>query len=80
MTDTAEVFWQRVCAFPNARYWAKNNRDELIVAANGRVKGMLSESSSTEEINVLDILADELALGSQVKIVHGDYSYTTEPR
>ena len=64
MTDTAEAFRQGASAFRNARDWAKENRDELIVAANVRVKSMLSESSATEEISVLDTSADELALGT----------------
>ena len=51
MIDTAEAFWQGASAFRNARDWAKENRDELIVAANVRVKSMLSELSTTEEIN-----------------------------
>ncbi|KAL9100361.1 MAG: hypothetical protein Q9163_004252 [Psora crenata] len=48
ITGTAERFREGVGAFRNARDWAKEQRDGLIVAANGRVMGMPKETSTLE--------------------------------
>ena len=37
MTDIPETFRQGACALRNARDWAKEKREELIAAANGKV-------------------------------------------
>ena len=48
ITGTAERFREGVGAFRNARDWAKERRDGLIAAANGRVMGKPKETSSLE--------------------------------
>ncbi|KAI9841528.1 MAG: hypothetical protein M1837_000629 [Sclerophora amabilis] len=48
MTDTAERFREGASAFRNARDWAKEQRDSLIAAANGRVRDAPFERSSFE--------------------------------
>ncbi len=56
MIDTAETFRAGAGALRNARDWAKDRRDELIAAANGRLVGMpmentISESSSDNTLS-----------------------------
>ncbi|MCJ1402237.1 hypothetical protein MMC11_005457 [Xylographa trunciseda] len=48
ITGTAERFREGVGAFRNARDWAKEQRDGLIVAANGRAMGMPKETTILE--------------------------------
>ena len=48
LTDTPETFRQGVGAFRNARDWARTQRDELIVTANGRPTAMPGETSTLE--------------------------------
>lgn len=48
LTDTPESFRQGAGAFRNARDWAKEQRDRLIAAANGRVTDMPKEASTLE--------------------------------
>ena len=48
ITGTAERFREGVGAFRNARDWAKEQRDGLIEAANGRVMGMPKDTSTLE--------------------------------
>ena len=48
ITGTAERFREGVGAFRNARDWAKEQRDELIAAANGRVTGIPKETPTLE--------------------------------
>lgn len=76
MTDNAARFREGASAFRNARDWAKEQRDDLIAAANTRVIGMPRETStlessghsmlsqSTHELAQLEseTSADELAL------------------
>lgn len=67
MTDTAERFREGARAFRNARDWAKEQRDELITAANGRTTGMPKETStlksSTHRISQSTI--EPVTLGSE---------------
>ncbi|KAL8700904.1 MAG: hypothetical protein Q9201_005199 [Fulgogasparrea decipioides] len=48
MTDTAGSFREGASAFRNARDWAEEQRNELIITANGRLKGMGRETSTLE--------------------------------
>ena len=54
MTDTPETFRQGASALRNARDWAKEKREELIIAANGKVSDAEHPESETS--------ADELTL------------------
>lgn len=82
MTGNPETFRQGATALRNARDWAKEQRDELVTAANSRVVDMPMEtstlessghsilSSSTNEPILLesDTSADELALNDSVSV------------
>ncbi|KAH0544333.1 hypothetical protein FGG08_001474 [Glutinoglossum americanum] len=48
LTGSPEQFRQGASAFRNARDWTKEQRDELITAANGRVGNMPIETSALE--------------------------------
>jgi len=48
LTDTPDVFRKGASALRNARDWAEEQRNELIAAANGRVIGVLKETSTLE--------------------------------
>ncbi|KAL9608152.1 MAG: hypothetical protein Q9167_007004, partial [Letrouitia subvulpina] len=48
ITGTSERFREGVGALRNARDWAKEQRDELIAAANSRVMGLPKETSNLE--------------------------------
>ncbi|KAI9765135.1 MAG: hypothetical protein M1839_005613, partial [Geoglossum umbratile] len=48
MIDTPERFREGASAFRNARDWAKEQRDKLTAAANGRVMDMPTETSTLE--------------------------------
>ncbi len=48
ITGTAERFREGVGVFRNARDWAKEQRDGLIAAANGRVMAMPKDTSTLE--------------------------------
>ncbi len=48
MTGTAERFREGASAFRNARDWAKEQRDQMIAAANGKAIGMPRETSTLE--------------------------------
>ncbi len=48
LTDTAERFREGAGALRNARNWAKQQRNEVIAAANGRVLGMPMETPTSE--------------------------------
>ncbi|KAL8894237.1 MAG: hypothetical protein Q9207_008530 [Kuettlingeria erythrocarpa] len=48
ITGTADRFREGVTAFRNARDWAKEERDRLIDAANGRVTGTPGETSTSQ--------------------------------
>ncbi|KAL8698699.1 MAG: hypothetical protein Q9201_006434 [Fulgogasparrea decipioides] len=48
ITGTAERYREGVGAYRNARDWAKEQRDGLIAAANGRAMGMSKETSTID--------------------------------
>ena len=77
LTDVLDSFRQGACALRNARDWAKEKREEIIAAANGKVPNVehTGLDSSTQSFVTLssdvpahlesETSADELALGSR---------------
>lgn len=64
MTGNPDAFRQGASALRNARDWAKEQRDALITAVNGRVLDMPTDTSTLEssEYSVLSSLTNEPAL------------------
>lgn len=56
MTDTVEAFRQGASALRNARDWAKETRDKLIVAANDRVVDLMIKKRLLQSQNVERLL------------------------
>lgn len=83
MTDTADTFRQGASALRNARDWAKEKREEIIAAANGKAlnvgrsgldssqQSFVSLSSNQHAHPESETSADELALGTNTIAIHG---------